>query len=71
METIHRIELFNKIFKDHVANRLNNVFWIEHFWEFLDNRGSLRDDCYGRLGIHLDASVASSNRLTNMYVTCI
>ena len=43
----------NKIFKDHVANRLNNVFWIDHFWEFLDNRGSLRDDLYGRLGIHL------------------
>lgn len=53
METVDRIELFNKIFKDHVANRLNNVFWIDHFWEFLDNRGSLRDDLYGRLGIHL------------------
>ena len=43
----------NRLQIDHVANRLNNEFWIDHVWEFLDNRGSLRDDLYGRLGIHL------------------
>ena len=53
METVHRIQLFNDIFDNHVVNRLKNVVWIRHFWEFLDERGFLRNDLYGKLGIHL------------------
>ena len=45
--------MFNNIFEQHVVRRLKNVFWIHQFREFLDNRGMLRDDLYGRLGIHL------------------
>ena len=52
-ETVERIQLFNNIFSNHVATRLGKVFWIRQYWEFLDSRGSLRDDLYGRLGLHL------------------
>ena len=52
LETVHRIQTFNDLFSNHVAPRMQNVFWIEQYWEFLD-RGSIRDDLYGRLGIHL------------------
>ena len=51
METVHRIQLFNDFFDNHVVNRLKNVVWIRHFWEFLDERGFLRNDLYGKLGI--------------------
>ena len=53
METVIRIQLFNNIFENHVVNRLKGVFWIKQYWEFLDDRGFLRTDLYGRLGIHL------------------
>ena len=53
IETVHRIQLFNTIFDNHLVNRLKNVVWIKHYWEFLDQSGSLRNDIYGKLGIHL------------------
>ena len=52
-ETRHRIESFNNIFDKHVVYRLKNVFWIRLYWEFLDERGFLRSDLYGRSGVHL------------------
>ncbi len=52
-ETKHRIKLFNNIFDNHVVSRIKNVCWIRLYWEFLDERGYLRDDLYGKLGIHL------------------
>ena len=51
--TRDRIIMFNTIFEQHVVPRLKRVFWIHQFREFLDNRGMLREDLYGRLGIHL------------------
>ena len=51
IETVSRIQLFNTIFENHVVNK--NVFWIKQYWDFLDNNGFLRNDLYGKLGIHL------------------
>ena len=53
METVYRIKDFNNIFQSHVASRLKNVSWLNHFHEFLDYRGFIREDLYGRLGVHL------------------
>ncbi len=52
-ETRHRIESFNNIFDKHVVYRLKNVTWIRLYWEFIDERGFLRSDLYGKLGVHL------------------
>ena len=52
-ETRNRIEMFNDIFDRHVAPRLKRVFWIRHYYDFLDNCGFLRDDLYGKHGLHL------------------
>ena len=52
-ETRERIQIFNTIFDQHVAPRITGVFWIRHFWEFLDEWGHLRKDLYGKLGLHL------------------
>ena len=53
IETVHRIQLFNTIFDNHVVNRLKNVVRIKHYWGFLDQSGCLKNDIYGNLGIHL------------------
>ena len=53
IETPERIQLFNSIFEQHVSNHLKNVFWIRQYSVFLDQWGFLREDLYGRLGIHL------------------
>ena len=52
-ETRQRIELFNSIFDEHVSPRMKNVFWIRQYWEFLDEWGVMRQDLYGKRGIHL------------------
>lgn len=52
-ETVNRIKDFNNIFQCHVAPRIDNVFWINQFHEFIDNWGFIREDLFGRLGIHL------------------
>ena len=53
MESVDRIKDFNNIFQSHVVPRLRSVYWINNFWEFLDNRGFIRSDLYGRSGVHL------------------
>ena len=53
METVYRIKDFNNIFQSHVATRMKNVFWINQYREFLDYRGFIREDLYGKMGIHL------------------
>ena len=53
IETRDRIQMFNSIFENHASNYLKNVFWIRQFSVFLDQWGFLREDLYGRLGIHL------------------
>ena len=52
-ETRNRIEMFNDLFDSHITTRLKNVFWIRHFYDFLDEFGYIRHDLYGKLGIHL------------------
>ena len=52
-ETVKRIQIFNDIFDQHVVNRLSNVTWIRHYWEFIDQWGFLRQDLYGKRGVHL------------------
>lgn len=52
-ETIYRIKDFNNVFQDHVVNRMRNVFWINHFREFLDSDGYIRNDLFGYSGVHL------------------
>ena len=53
VETRNRISLFNTIFDEHVSRRMKGVSWLRLYWEFLDNYGYLRDDLYGRNGVHL------------------
>ena len=43
----------NTIFDNHVVCRLKKVFWIRQFWDFLDDAGFLRNDLYGKFGLHL------------------
>lgn len=52
-ETRQRIEMFNDILDAHIVPRLHNVYWIRHFYDFLDEFGHMRYDLFGRLGIHL------------------
>ena len=53
IETLRRIEIFNEMFCNHVAKQFPNVFWIKQYWIFIDEFGYLRQDLYGRDGIHL------------------
>ena len=53
IETRDRIENFNTILEHYVAPRLQNIYWIHHYQEFLDEWGYLRSDVYGKRGIHL------------------
>ena len=52
-DTRRRIEMFNDIFSEHVAPRLKSVYWINHYHEFLDQYGNLREDLYVRSGVRL------------------
>ena len=52
-ETLHRIEIFNTFVSAHIAHLIPNVYWIEQYWEFIDNFGYLRSDLYGKHGVHL------------------
>ena len=52
-ETIDRIVLFNNLFSSHVTQHFPKVFWIKLYWEFVDDYGYLRQDLYGKSGIHL------------------
>lgn len=53
IETRNRIELFNSLFCEHVADNIPNVIWIKFYWELIDKYGYLRHDLYGRKGVHL------------------
>ena len=53
IETRRRIALFNDIFSDHVVTIYHNLFWIRQYWEFVDDFGFLRQDLYGKDGVHL------------------
>ena len=53
IETLHRIEMFNELFCNHVVKHFSNVFWIKQYWDFIDCYGYLRYDLYGRDGVHL------------------
>ena len=53
LETRQRIEMFNNIFDAHIVPRLCNVYWIRHYYDFLDDFRQMRHDLFGRLGIHL------------------
>ena len=52
-ETLHRIEIFNSLFSQHVAHTWNNVVWIKLYWEFVNMFGYLKPELYGRMGLHL------------------
>ena len=52
-ETLFRIEQFNTFFSEHVANHMENTFWIRLYWEFVDSRGYLKQYLYGKKGVHL------------------
>lgn len=54
-ETKDRIGAFNDIFSRHVVQHFSNVFWIKQYWDFVDRSGYLRQDLYGKDGIHLKA----------------
>ena len=41
------------MFERHVVQDFHNVFWIRQFWDFIDNFGYLRQDLYGKDGVHL------------------
>ena len=45
-ETLHRINLFNSLFSQHVVGIIPNVVWIKLYWEFIDNYGYLKQDLY-------------------------
>lgn len=51
-ETRERIGLFNSIF-EHASRRFKRIFWIRQYSDFLDEYGYMREDLYGKLGIHL------------------
>jgi hypothetical protein len=53
-ETFDRISLFNNLFESHFTNITPNVSWLRLYWEFVDYRGFLRPDLYGRDGVHLN-----------------
>ena len=53
IKTRHRIAMFNDIFSRHVVNLYPHLFWIRQYWEFVDDYGYLRQDLYGRDGVHL------------------
>ena len=53
VETRHRIELFNDLFDQHLAQWLKSVYWIRLYWELVDENGYLRQDLYGKYGLHL------------------
>ena len=53
IETRDRIGAFNSLFQRHVVHHFKNVYWIRQFWDFVDFRGYLRQDLYGKDGVHL------------------
>ena len=53
-ETVSRIEQFNTLFSRHINELFPGITWIRLFWEFLDQFGFLREDLYGRKGLHLN-----------------
>ena len=55
-ETLHRIELFNTLFLRHINELIPGAIWIKLYWEFVNEFGYLRQDLYGRKGIHLSYS---------------
>ena len=53
IETRDRIGAFNSLFQRHVVQHFRNVYWIRQFWDFVDCRGYLRQDLFGKDGVHL------------------
>ena len=63
-ETPSRIEQFNTLFSRYISEVVNGVTWIYLYWEFIDNYGYLREDLYGRGGVHL--SVKGKKLMSNV-----
>ena len=53
-ETFYRIQMFNTIFSEHFVNAIPNIYWIRLYWEFVNEYGYLRDNLYGKGGVHLN-----------------
>ena len=53
-ETLHRIELFNTLFFRHIDEYIPGTAWITLYWEFVNKFGYLRQELYGRKGLHLN-----------------
>ena len=53
VETMHRITIFNNLFSNHVTQHFPRVTWIKLYWEFIDSNGYLKQDLYGKFGLHL------------------
>ena len=53
-ETLFRIEKFNSLFSRHICEIVPGVMWIRLYWEFVNDYGYLRQDLYGKDGLHLN-----------------
>ena len=53
IETRDRIGAFNSLFQRHVVQHFRNAYWIRQYWDFVDCRGYLRQDLFGKDGVHL------------------
>ena len=53
-ETLFRIEMFNSLFSRHITEIVPGVIWIRLYWEFVNEYGYLRQDLYGKNGLHLN-----------------
>ncbi len=53
IETKNRIVTFNEMFSNHVTQHFHRVYWIRQYWDFIDDFGFLRQDLYGKDGVHL------------------
>ena len=53
-ETLFRIEHFNSLFSRHICEIVPGVVWIRLYWEFVNDYGYLRQDLYGKDGLHLN-----------------
>ena len=47
---MHRITTFNNLF---ITQKFPRVSWIKLYWEFVDSNGYLKQDLYGKFGLHL------------------
>ena len=62
-ETHNRIRSFNNFVSEHLVRTYANVFWIELYWQFIDEMGCLIPRLYGRRFLHL--SVEGKNLMSN------